>query len=389
VFSEKWKEWNRGYKNTDERDLEIEMDRQEERCLLYVAMTRAKDFLWVSSPYADPDKSLFGDVLAAAEEEGRCTVIRSAPEGVRVRPQAGRRRDPEPRDVASVVSQWQTTRDAYAANSRKSPPEPRPLHFVNWTALKTFYDCPQRYRFRYVLGAGQPFGEADPSGDSPADEKGDRIDPVQVPRGMTPAGYGLVVHDLLHRLMVARLAGEEPPAGWMDTAIERSGVASNRRREVAAAAAGLLDAFESSALSSAVGGMRLEEPFQVRGERVVYHGVFDRVEKDDGPWTVTDYKIGLEKEEYAFQVAFYAWALGRITGEKSVAGRLCYLREGGPRLVPVPALDLDTPARELEERLVDGDYTATAGNERMPGLPLPHGLSGRRPLTLCVPAIAG
>ncbi|MGD8414312.1 MAG: PD-(D/E)XK nuclease family protein, partial [Candidatus Latescibacterota bacterium] len=362
LFSEKWKDWNRGYKDTDERELEVEMGRQEERCLLYVAMTRAKDFLWVSSPYADSGKSLFGDVLAAAEGgEAYGTVIRSAPEGVRAVARAGRRRAPDPDEAASVVSRWNETREAYAGRVETPPPESRPLHFVNWAALNMFCDCPQSYRFRYVLGAGAPFDESDPSGESPAAEKGDRIDPVQVPRGVTPAGYGLIVHDLLHRLLAARLAGDEPPAGWVEAAVERSGVTANRRRGVVDAANGLLDAFESSALSAVAEGMRLEAPFQVRGDRVVYHGVFDRVEKNDGRWTVTDYKIGLEKEEYAFQVAFYAWALGRITGERNVAGRLCYLREGGQKMVAVTPLDLDAPARDLEERLRSGDYAATPG----------------------------
>jgi RecB family exonuclease len=107
--------------------------------------------------------------------------------------------------------------------------------------------------------------------------------------------------------------------------------------------------------------MRLEEPFQVRLDRVVFHGIFDRVEKYDGGWLVTDYKIGQQKEEYAFQVAFYAWALKRITGGERVKGRLCYLREGGIKLVDVNPMEVGVQAGELESRLMDGAFTASPG----------------------------
>ncbi len=66
--------WGRGYKKLAEREEDKHMLEQEERCLLYVAMTRAKHFLFVASPYpegkTDRRKTQFADVLAGAREGG-------------------------------------------------------------------------------------------------------------------------------------------------------------------------------------------------------------------------------------------------------------------------------------------------------------------------------
>jgi ATP-dependent exoDNAse (exonuclease V) beta subunit len=363
LFSEKWKDWNRAYKNTDGREPEIEMRRQEERCLLYVAMTRAHDYLFVSTPYADPDKTLFGDVLAAVEEGGiPGAVIRSAPAGARAAAPADRLDAVDAQDVSDAVAQWKVTREAHARQLGSPLTTPEPLHFVNWTALKAFAVCPLRYRFRYVLRVGDPFGDEGSSDDSAATEKGDRIGSVQIPRGITPVRYGLLVHELLRNFMETRAVEGEPRDGWIEAAVEKSGVETNRRRGVVASASKLIDTFASSGLSAPVDGMRLEEPFQVRFDRTVYHGIFDRVEKTDDGWLVTDYKIGQDREEYAFQVAFYAWALEKITGGEDVAGRLCYLRENEVKLVVVSPGDMAVHARELEDRLRDGAFAASPGD---------------------------
>jgi len=363
VFTEKWKDWNRGYKDTDERELEKEMGRQEERCLLYVAMTRARDFLFMSTPYADPHKSFFGDVLAAAGEGGiPNVVIRNTPTGVRTVVPAEQAAVPAAEAVAAVVSEWQGTREALARQLASPLSTPDSLQFVNWTALKAFADCPLQFRFRYVLGLGNLFGNEETSSASPAAEKGDSIDSIHIPRGIKPVQYGLLVHELLRAFTETRAGGGEPGDGWIESVVGQSMARAKNRRGIVDGASKIIDAFASSAISVPGTVMKLEEPFQVRFDRTVYHGVFDRVEKDDGGWMVTDYKIGQEKVEYGFQVAFYAWALGRITGGEKAKGRLCYLRESGLKLVEVSPMDLDGLAGELERHLSDGAFAASPGD---------------------------
>ncbi len=368
VFSDSWKDWNRGYKETGERDAEKALKLQEERCLLYVAMTRARDLLFVSSPYADAGKSFFGDVLVAAEKSGvQCEVLRSIPDEL---PVVARDRGggvPADADATPVVAEWRAARERRAGQLAAFGPAAcaGPLHFVNWTALRTFADCPLQYQYRYVLRIDDPFGGAPgvPDGDHAAPPRED-TDPVRIPRGVTPVQYGLLVHELLRESMAARTGGTDPPAGWIEASAGRFGVAAKHRQGVAGSASKLVGAWESSELSRPGDDIRLEEPFQVRLDGTVYHGIFDRVERTGDGWTVTDYKIGVERDEYTFQVGFYAWALGRITGEDSVAGRVCYLREDEcvTRSVAVENAGVGGLVSSLEKSLADGVFSASPGD---------------------------
>jgi len=54
---------------------------------------------------------------------------------------------------------------------------------------------------------------------------------------------------------------------------------------------------------------------------------------------IVDYKGGGERDDYHFQVAFYAWALERI-GERVASGVLCHLRE------PTGLLEVDVSRGE-------------------------------------------
>jgi DNA helicase-2/ATP-dependent DNA helicase PcrA len=365
VYSKRWKEWNRGCEHAEERDYEKDMERQEERCILYVAMTRAKDYLFVSSPYADGSKTLFGDVLESAEEgEYPSVVIRSAPADVHAGTHAESLGAPEPEEVAAVVSEWRATKAMLEEQLTAPCPSAGPVQFVNWTALKSFADCPLQYQYRYVLRAGDVLGWEATGSETPAEEKSDQIDTLHIPAGMTPAEHGIFVHELLRELMTRRNGGVDPPDGWIKEAVDRSGVAAKNRKGVADSACRLIEAFESSGLSAPGDDLRVEEPFQVRLDRSVYHGTFDRVERAADGWTVTDYKIGREKGDYAFQIAFYAWALGRIERRDDVSGRLCYLRETDAvvRSIDVTHERLTTLTEGLEKSLADGDFTASPGD---------------------------
>jgi DNA helicase-2/ATP-dependent DNA helicase PcrA len=365
VFSEKWKDWNRGYKNNTERDLEKGMRLQEERCLLYVAMTRAEDLLFVSSPYAHNDKSLFTDVLAAVKDGDLLAVeVRSTPDDVR----AGDRRERSPGgtddDASTVIREWRKANESLATQLAMPAVVTTPVQFVNWSKLETFAKCPLRYQYRHLLGFGEVSGGERVEADDRADEKGDRIDPVHIPRGVTPAEYGIVVHELLRDLMAARATGGEPPENWIAATIEKVDGGVKQRKGVVASASKLIGAFDSSDLAVPGNEARFEEPFQVRIDRTVFHGVFDRVERAPDGWVVTDYKIGQEKEEYRFQVAFYMWALQRITGGGAVDGRLCYLREGEcvTRGVVASVNELDELAASLEASISKGAFPASPGD---------------------------
>jgi len=365
IFSDTRKEWNRPYKKTAERDVEKELGRQEERCLLYVAMTRAEDFLYVSSPYSGGGKSLFADVLEAAQElDPPAVVWRSAPSDVRAAGASELPEPPTPGELEGTISEWKSTRESLAEHLDSAAGPAAGVQFVNWTALKTFADCPLQYQYRYVLGVGDGFAGEAPDAQSLAQEKGDDISPVHIPGNVTPVDYGIFVHDLLRESLESRSAGAELPDGWIGNAVDRSGLQKKRSKEIVDRASKLIDAFHSSDLAMPGEGIRVEEPFQVRLDRAVLHGIFDRVERTGDGWVVTDYKIGQEKDVYAFQVAFYAWALGRITGEGSAAGRLCYLREDETvtRPVDVSGGEIETLVAAIDESLSGGEFRASPGD---------------------------
>jgi superfamily I DNA/RNA helicase/CRISPR/Cas system-associated exonuclease Cas4 (RecB family) len=365
VYSQRWAEWGRGYDATDERELEKEMKLQEERCLLYVAMTRAEDYLFVSSPYADGGKSMFADILAAAEVgDFLSVVLRSAPGDVHAIPPEGIAAPTDSADTDALTTEWSARNELIARDADAVPVAPGAVHFVNYTALMTYADCPRRFRYRYIHRVSDGLAASVPGYLETPDEEQEELENVRLPRGVTPAGYGILVHELLRELMEKRQEGTSPPQGWIEAAAKTFGLPGKRIGEVTANAARLVDSFLSSEVASPGHDMRLEERFQVRLDRAVYHGDFDRVERTSNGWLVTDYKIGREREVYEFQVAFYAWALGKITGAGGVAGRLCYLRENETvvRTVEDRPKEIESIAGELENSLSSGWFDAAPGD---------------------------
>jgi ATP-dependent exoDNAse (exonuclease V) beta subunit len=345
------------------------MKKQEERCLLYVAMTRARDFLFVSSPYADGEEnrgsSLFADVVdCIAQDRFHTVVLRAAPELPRVAEAVERKETPEADNVEERLSEWHGVRKMLAEQESAAAVSVSPAHFVNWTALKTYAECPLRYQHRYLHRIGDALTGGDAGGDTRAGETGEEIEQVRVPKGMTPVEYGNFVHEVLHELMSTRKNGEDPPDEWIETAAKKQGIPAGRIGAVVDNATKIVDAFLSSEFAAPGDGIRLEEPFQVRLDRIVYHGVFDRVERTTDGWVVTDYKVGREHGDYDFQVAFYAWALGRITGADAVVGRLCYLRQSG--VVTRPAggdrAEIGILADQLEKSLTESSFGASPGS---------------------------
>jgi len=370
VFSNRWKDWGRGYKGLEEREHEKGMKEQEERCLLYVAMTRAEDFLFVGSPYAggveSRGKSLFADVAACVKNgQFEASVIRTAPPVAPAVLPVDVVPAPENDDVDRLLDQWRVGRESLSEQELPPPVSPAPVHFVNWSALATYAACPLQYRYRYILKLGDSDAGDGGRADSPNEGRGDVPDPVLVPKGISPANYGIVVHELLRAWMVCRAGGGVPPPGgdWVEAAMDRLGVARRIVSKVVTGARRMIDAFSQSDLSAPGREMRLEEQFQVRFDRAVFHGVFDRVDRTPDGWRVIDYKIGRESEAYDFQVAFYAWGLRRIVEEDDVTGQLCYLRENAvtARVVDVSRSGVDVQTKALESSLVTGEYAASPG----------------------------
>jgi DNA helicase-2/ATP-dependent DNA helicase PcrA len=368
LFSDTWKQFKRGYDRIPERKLEIEMKKQEERCLLYVAMTRARDFLFVGSPYAGGvekrGESLFADIAdLVAGGAFDAYVSRRSVETVPAVAAAGRDDTAVPAESEDSLLEWRRVRAVVSEEENEPAVPAKPLHFVNWSRLRTFARCPLRYRYRYVLGLGDVLGGTDAQTEDIASERGDDLGATRIPGGISPVGYGILVHELLRELMDGISKGGMPRDGWIEKNARRLGVPSKRLEGVAAGAGRVVQAFLADELATPGKDIRLEQTFQVRLERVVCHGIFDRVERTKGGWRVVDYKVGRRHEDHLFQVAFYMWALGEITREGGVAGRLLYLKESGAAAQDVAPADtrIDSYPKALEDSLATGRFEASPG----------------------------
>ncbi|MFH1755880.1 MAG: ATP-dependent helicase, partial [Candidatus Latescibacterota bacterium] len=149
-------DWGRGYKKIAEKDAEKLIHQQEERCLLYVAMTRAKDYLFVGSPYPQgrPDKgeTPFVDVLACAHEED-ITVheihrIPGMSKAGDTRKES--RYSTSSAEEISLLADWKSSRRALQELRQEPPRQHSALVFVNWRGLKIFEQCAMKYYYQYV-----------------------------------------------------------------------------------------------------------------------------------------------------------------------------------------------------------------------------------------------
>jgi len=354
--------WGRGLDATPESEYEKRMAEQEERCLLYVAMTRAEDYLWVSSPYREGRRgkvsSLFTDLVGCAAGVDPLVVLREPPAEPHAPAPAASVAPEAEEDAPAAIAElerWDTSRRALEALAEGAGPSPRALDVVSWTGLLTYRDCPLKYRYRFQTRVADLLALEEP------ERVGERsvTEGVAVPKGMKPADYGVLVHEALSRVYGR---GEEP-ADAVASAARLFGAAgvSNAAH---ASARSLVEGVLASEVGERGVDTATEQLFEVRLDTLVVHGVFDRVERGPGGRRVIDYKVGLENPAHEFQVELYAWALERIEGEEAT-GWLCYLREGGAHVKHVATREsagaVGALARSLERSLAAGEFTATPG----------------------------
>lgn len=361
--SDEGRRWNRHHAETEEKEYEVRMEDQEARCLLYVAMTRAEDHLWVSSPFRDGVRrrgrsekpSLFHELLGCVSAVDPLVVLRRAPEAaVEPRDDGAASERIDANDLSGAVQDWRRAQTMLETVWRDAPPSPRPLDVVSWPELYAYHRCPLQYRYRYhtrysdVLGAT----EHAPRGG----EDGEVLEGVALPRGVTPAEYGVLVHESLRRVY-----GEGCDAAAAVRAAAE-GLGAGKVAEDAARA--LVDGVLASDLGEAGAGVLTEEPFQVRFGALMLQGVFDRLERAADGLRVIDYKVGVESPAHDFQVRVYAYALGRID-DADVNGYVCYLRSHGAhvkRATSRASVEAIGPLAEaLESALRSGEFEPTPG----------------------------
>jgi DNA helicase-2/ATP-dependent DNA helicase PcrA len=353
------RKWKRHVSDAPEHAKHEQQEELEEKSILYVALTRARDHLWVSSPLAEGEKRLkketrpshFTDLLRTGRTQGIIVEARE-PGATRERAAAPVADRAAAHELERSLREWAAIRETAEARDLDGGVPRHTLETVTWRALARFEECPLAFRFdRSSSAAGARDG-------SPAASVAARDLPVtRLPKGVDPAEFGSFVHAALERRTDAGADLESALRGLAvrhdfgphaDTIIDRA-----HERIAAAVAVGLAGPSANA---------HSELPFAVRAEHLLFHGVIDRLDDDGKDALITDYKLGSPSPEHHFQAAAYAWAARRILG-REVRARLVYL---GLDPVDVETVKTDHPRFDaltaaMERSLESGGFDAKPG----------------------------
>lgn len=266
---------------------------EEERRLMYVAMTRAKDGLYLTSAEDYGGKTKKKPSLFLAEL-GLDAVPGLAPNGERLA-------EPAP---APVIEEAQLA---------------IPTHF-SFSQLAAYSNCPLQYKFAHVikvpsLGKGtQSFGKTMHA----ALEwfVGEVSKPDGLPKGQLP----VTLEQLLAKYEECWLDD------WYESREEKEKFRENGRAA--------LRRFYDRCLSERPRALWLEQSFSLKFGEFVIKGAIDRVDEVDGGVAIIDYKTGKPKLEEDLkledkkQLLLYQIAVERLFGKKPQRLTFEYLQDG-------------------------------------------------------------
>jgi len=254
----------------------------EERRLLYVAMTRAKRYLYLTraAHYEGGrrwrDSRFLEEVRAAGSRVVLLTDVAAMPA------------PPPPALPASGEGDW-----------------PLALSFSSITAYR---DCPRQYWYRHVQRL-------------PAEQSAEAV-------------QGVIMHETLRRAGEARRNGADVSSAmlrsihrevWTATAFPDARRAATFERNGAAQ----LEAYRKS------GGLdglpaHLEQPFTVTVDGWMLTGVVDRIDRTHDAWRIIDYKTGrhISRGRRDLQVALYALGASEALKLEPVELEIAYLASG-------------------------------------------------------------
>jgi ATP-dependent helicase/nuclease subunit A len=346
------------FKYRNDLNSHLEREAAENWRNLYVAFTRATDHLFLG---CCPDELYFSGEFRTWLGPIRDSLLATTPA-----PGAGVRSDGTVSEVTGVaVDDLEFPRPYELPSGETEPPgnlddflnsEPPddpvatlPFRPTSLTAsgLHDLLACPRRYQYGQIQGISEIRGGTDR--------------PTTVPSGMTPSGWGDLVHEALEALV--------DPEQDLDRLLSET----RRRRDEAVAEEleqSIVPAFRDTQI-----GQRLEarvadedifteETFEttydIGDTEVVVRGMADLLFRDGGDWFLVDYKTGsaaptdsFKHQQYAMQLSAYAWLLERLYDIEVNRASLLYIQdEGLVQNVPVDPDGFQSGLDDVEERLV-------------------------------------
>jgi DNA helicase II / ATP-dependent DNA helicase PcrA len=338
--------WKRQKELAENYAREQHMEDVEERCVLYVALTRARDHLWVSASSVEGRKLLkdsarpwlFTDLVECARELKVGREIREVGDAPNVvAASTALARGDHGAEVA--VRAWTELRDRNTTQAADAL-LPDGLVTVTWADLALFARDPEQ--FKAWLASGRVLADPEDSSRDPI-VVADVPNASSVPRGVDPAEFGTFVHEVLQRLAV-----DGNPDAAIDAALPRYDFAQQRSAAIAAART-LVGHALAARIAGPAPGARVEVPFIVRLDQLLVRGIIDRIDTTADSTMITDYKVGERIDEHIFQVQAYLWAVSRAGVAETIRGRVVYLRDSGVEAVDVSADGgLEKIAREMQ-----------------------------------------
>jgi DNA helicase II / ATP-dependent DNA helicase PcrA len=293
--------------------------RADEECrVLYVALTRARDRLYVSSPSGEKKTHpSFDAIVRSASPWPACPV--------------------EPSEELPRVPQRATRVESY--EPLRLPFDDVPPPTPSFTALSTYRTCPRLARYKYRLRLPELEGLHE------RESTGTASDWV-----LDPASFGSLIHRALELWGQARIDGEpiDTELALQNALVDfdnASGADRTRARAVLAKAVPVLDGLTFVAV---------ETGFDHEVDGVSLSGVIDLIARDaDGALQVIDYKTGtaIPDEYYALQLDLYARAARERYAGEDLHARILRLSESEAQWRDA----IPTAPRELERLLRDSN----------------------------------
>lgn len=240
---------------------------QEERRLFYVAMTRAKDKLYLTA------SDFYTDGIRPKKLSP--FIFEALGDGV----------------VSAEQKPFSLPRKRPAKKTLKS----KPIHidYLSYTQMATFETCPLHYKMRYILNVPTPT--------------------------MPAMSFGFSIHSALEKFYKQKLFTKKRLMSALDASWVNEGYSNKKHRDAAFSKAEkyLLNYFKKQ-FSKSTKTIAIEQPFVVNLKSLKIGGKIDRIDDlGDGVIEIIDYKTGdkvpTQKEvDRNMQLAFYAIAASQV-----------------------------------------------------------------------------
>lgn len=288
---------------------------REERRLCYVALTRARDRLILSSSESYESSEVYEPSQFIGEAMGETEVVKAG---------AG---------AADPLRHIQAARPELALASSWQPPDPLEL---SYSAIEAYDTCPLKFYWEHVE---RVYVEPNPATE-----------------------YGNLLHEVIAALNHARMRGEQPTHDQIDVWFDEAWasrqwrfMSSEHRDKTREKGREALRQWWTEELTRSV-PFAIEEDFRVTVGGVLIKGRFDRIEKDADGYRLVDYKssvvptqmIANRRANTNQQLTLYAMAVKEKYGEYPTKLSLYFVDTGKVGSVAVSPRKLKNLEAKIE-----------------------------------------